>query len=79
MQVNSTHRKHYLDYYKDWKLALFNAKQYLGMLKVYEAADRFIGILTELKDADLIRSELAAEYITEVNHYNNLKLNTFLN
>lgn len=69
----------YLDYYNEWVQALFNANSYYDMKAVYVRGSAFIGILNELRDADMIDAQLALEYITEVNEYTNKSLKIFLN
>jgi len=71
--------KHYIDYYSDWSLSLMKANRLLDMVDVVNKADRFIGIITELKDADRITTKLAAMYVTEVNQLTAKKHNQFLN
>jgi hypothetical protein len=67
MQGTNTGR-HYLEYYSDWSLALFNSKQLSDMRDVEIKASAFIGIINELWDADRISIELVSQYIEEVNN-----------
>ena len=69
----------YLDYYKEWVQALYNAQGYYDMKGVYVRGTAFIGILNELRDADMIDTKLALKYVTEVNEYTNKSLKIFLN
>lgn len=71
--------KHYLDYYSDWSLALFNAKLLTDMKEVEIKASTFVAIINELWDADMISIDLVSQYTEEVNELTWKKYVTFLN
>jgi len=70
---------HYLDYYKEWFNALHNAKKLTDMKDVHDKGVRFLDILGELKDADLISITIVNRYMEEVISCTNRKLNTYYN
>jgi hypothetical protein len=79
MHLQESSKGHYLDYYSEWVTALRNARHYFDMKKVCEAGTKFLGIVEELKDADLIKMQLASSYAIEVRTHTEEKFKTFLN
>lgn len=71
--------KHYLDYYSDWSLALFNAENLFGIKDVQIKASVFLSILNELWDADRISIDLVSQYTEEVNSMTWKKFTVFNN